>query len=87
MIIPIIIETLKTQVIGMSEDRYSTSPLLTLEIPLELYDTAWELVDTVTYRTRAIVPAMWPIYQLTYDLFKGSAIDYLEGKSPKATVV
>ncbi|KAG9003232.1 hypothetical protein FRB94_007759 [Tulasnella sp. JGI-2019a] len=49
---------------------------------LELYDTAWELVDTLTYRTRRVVPAMWPVLKLTYDLFKSTAVDYLEEMLP-----
>ncbi|KAG8945281.1 hypothetical protein FRC04_001058 [Tulasnella sp. 424] len=59
LIIPIVIETLRSQVI-------------------ELYDQAWEFVDYLTFRCRKIVPNMWPIYKITYDLFKGSTLDYLD---------
>ncbi|KAG8996957.1 hypothetical protein FRB90_012609 [Tulasnella sp. 427] len=49
---------------------------------IELYDQAWAFVDDLTYRCRRIVPNMWPVYQLTYDLFKGSALDYLDEMLP-----
>ncbi|KIO25700.1 hypothetical protein M407DRAFT_8258 [Tulasnella calospora MUT 4182] len=49
---------------------------------IELYDQAWEFVDNLTFRSRKIVPNMWPIYKITYDLFKGSAIDYLDEMLP-----
>ncbi|KAG8903898.1 hypothetical protein FRB99_002598 [Tulasnella sp. 403] len=45
---------------------------------IDLYDTAWDLVDTITFRTRSIAPGMWPVLRLTYDLFKSTAMDYLE---------
>ncbi|KAG8955960.1 hypothetical protein FRC04_006408 [Tulasnella sp. 424] len=63
LIIPIVIETLKSQVI-------------------ELYDQAWEFVDNLTFRCRKIVPNMWPIFKITYDLFKGPALDYLDEMLP-----
>ncbi|KAG8935091.1 hypothetical protein FRC03_002380 [Tulasnella sp. 419] len=57
--------------------------LLTLQADIiELYDGAWELVDALTFRSRSISPSLWPIFEITYKLFKGPAIDYLEEMLP-----
>ena len=39
----------------------------------------YELVDSLTYKLRAIAPSMWPVFELTYTLFKREAVDFLEG--------
>ena len=39
----------------------------------------YELVDSLTYKLRAIAPSMWPVFELTYTLFKHEAVDFLEG--------
>jgi len=41
----------------------------------------YDLVDALTYKLRAISPNMWPVFELTYKLFKHDAIDFLEGLS------
>jgi len=80
-VIPIILHTLQSDVVGehTSFDYFYIDiyPILSPE----LYDSVWELADTLTFRARAIVPEMWPVYQKTYELFKSSAVDYLEGGS------
>lgn len=39
----------------------------------------YELVDSLTYKLRSIAPSMWPVFELTYTLFKHEAVDFLEG--------
>lgn len=39
----------------------------------------YELVDSLTYKLRSISPSMWPVFELTYTLFKHEAVDFLEG--------
>ncbi|PSR70855.1 hypothetical protein PHLCEN_2v13296 [Hermanssonia centrifuga] len=56
---------------------------LTLENKLlDLFDNMYELVDSLTFKTRAISPNMWPIFELTYKLFKSDAIDFLDEMLP-----
>ena len=47
---------------------------------LDLFDNMYELVDSLTYKLRAISPSMWPVLELTYRLFKQEAVDFLEGE-------
>lgn len=46
----------------------------------DLFDNMFDLVDSLTFRTHSISPGMWPVFELTYDLFKSDAVDFLEGK-------
>ena len=39
----------------------------------------YELVDSLTFKLRSIAPSMWPVFELTYTLFKHEAVDFLEG--------
>ena len=45
----------------------------------DLLDNMYELVDSLTYRLKAISPSMWRVFELTYAIFKGEAVDFLEG--------
>jgi hypothetical protein len=45
----------------------------------ELLDSVYELVDNITYKLRVIPPNLWPIFELTYKLFKTDSISWLEG--------
>jgi len=45
----------------------------------ELLDNMYELVDNLTYKTRSIAPNMWPVFELSCNLFKSEAIDFLDG--------
>ncbi|KAJ7046946.1 hypothetical protein C8F04DRAFT_1062248, partial [Mycena alexandri] len=38
----------------------------------------YELVDSLTFKLRAISPNLWPVFELTYNLFKSDAVDFLE---------
>jgi hypothetical protein len=40
----------------------------------------YDLVDSLTFKLRSISPSMWPVFELTYKLFKADAVDFLEGK-------
>jgi hypothetical protein len=48
---------------------------------LDLFDNMYELVDSLTYKLRSISAQMWPVFELTYRLFKHEAVDFLEGAS------
>ena len=39
----------------------------------------YDLVDSLTFKLRTISPSMWPVFELTYKLFKSDAVDFLEG--------
>lgn len=49
------------------------------EMEIDLFDNVYELVDSLTYKTRTISPSMWPVFEITYKLFKSEAVDFLEG--------
>jgi importin-7 len=40
----------------------------------------YELVDSLTFKLRTISSTMWPVFELTYKLFKSDAVDFLDGK-------
>ena len=46
----------------------------------DLFDNVYELVDSLTFKSRSISPNMWPVFELTYELFRTDAIDFLDGK-------
>lgn len=47
----------------------------------DLFDNMYDLVDSLTFKTHQISPNMWPIFEITYTLFKSDAIDFLDGVS------
>ncbi|KAG6330261.1 hypothetical protein ID866_8829 [Astraeus odoratus] len=49
---------------------------------IDLFDNMFDLIDSLTFRTHSISPRMWPIFELTYDLFKTDAVDFLEEMLP-----
>ncbi|RPD62608.1 ARM repeat-containing protein [Lentinus tigrinus ALCF2SS1-7] len=56
---------------------------MTLEAKLlDLFDNMYDLVDSLTYKLRSISPNMWPIFELTYKLFKSDAVDFLDEMLP-----
>lgn len=48
---------------------------------LDLFDSVYDLVDSMTFSLRQISQPMWHVFELTYKLFKTDAIDFLEGSS------
>ena len=54
--------------------RYGAKPWL------DLFDNMYELVDSLTFKLRSISPSMWPVFELTYKLFKSDAVDFLDGR-------
>jgi hypothetical protein len=49
---------------------------------IDLFDNMYDLVDALTFRFHAISPNMWPVFELTYDLFKSDAVDFLDEMLP-----
>ncbi|KAH9991238.1 ARM repeat-containing protein [Russula vinacea] len=49
---------------------------------LDLFDNMYELVDSLTFKSRSISPNMWPVFELTYELFRSDAIDFLDEMLP-----
>ncbi|KAJ7214009.1 armadillo-type protein [Mycena pura] len=49
---------------------------------LDLFDNMYDLVDSLTFKLRAIAPNLWPVFELTYKLFKSDAVDFLEEMLP-----
>ena len=47
---------------------------------VDLYDNVYDLVDSLTFKLKAISPNMWPVFELTYKVFKAEAVDFLEGE-------
>lgn len=48
-------------------------------IRIDLFDNMYELTDSLTFKLRSISPTMWPVFELTYKMFKAEAVDFLEG--------
>ncbi|KIP02790.1 hypothetical protein PHLGIDRAFT_95597 [Phlebiopsis gigantea 11061_1 CR5-6] len=60
-------------------------PIITLTLEnklLDLFDNMYELVDSLTFKLRTIAPSMWPVFELTYKLFKSDAVDFLDEMLP-----
>ncbi|GAW02680.1 nonsense-mediated mrna decay protein [Lentinula edodes] len=49
---------------------------------LDLFDNVYDLIDSLTFKTRSVSPNMWPVFELTYKLFKNDAVDFLEEMLP-----
>ncbi|KAH9980072.1 ARM repeat-containing protein [Lactifluus volemus] len=49
---------------------------------LDLFDNVYELVDSLTFKSHSISPHMWPVFELTYELFRTDAIDFLDEMLP-----
>ncbi|KAE9407355.1 ARM repeat-containing protein [Gymnopus androsaceus JB14] len=47
-----------------------------------LFDNVYDLIDSLTFKTRSVSPSMWPVFELTYKLFKNDAVDFLEEMLP-----
>jgi hypothetical protein len=45
----------------------------------DLFDNMYDLVDSLTFKSRSISPNMWRVFELTYELFRSDAIDFLDG--------
>ena len=46
---------------------------------VELYDEVYEVLDSLTFYQRGISPAIWPIFEASYNSFKVDATDYFNG--------
>jgi hypothetical protein len=47
----------------------------------DLFDNMYDVVDSLTFKLRAISPNLWPVFELTYNFFKSDAVNFLEGAS------
>ncbi|KAG2084388.1 armadillo-type protein [Suillus cothurnatus] len=47
-------------------------------IPIIRFTLENKLIDALTFRLHLISPNMWPVFELTYDLFKSDAVDFLD---------
>ena len=45
-----------------------------------MFDNAYELVDSTTFKLRRISPNLWQIFELTYKALKTHAINWIEGQ-------
>lgn len=79
VVIPIIRFTLEHKLIG--EYLAMGDSLFTFVTrSLDLFDNMYELVDNLTFKLASIAPNMWPVFELTYSLFKSEAVDFLDGE-------
>jgi hypothetical protein len=79
VVIPIIRFTLENKLIGeCSTMDHSFFAFSTRS--LDLFDNMYELVDNLTFKLASISPNMWPVFELTYSLFKSDAVDFLDGE-------
>ncbi|KAF9065181.1 armadillo-type protein [Rhodocollybia butyracea] len=49
---------------------------------LDLFDNMYDLIDSLTFKLHSVSPNMWPVFELTYQLFKNDAVDFLEEMLP-----
>lgn len=49
---------------------------------LDLFDNMYDLVDSLTFKSHSISPNMWRVFELTYELFRTDAIDFLDEMLP-----
>ncbi|KAF9240262.1 armadillo-type protein [Melanogaster broomeanus] len=55
----------------------------TLESKLiDLFDNMYDLVDSLTFKLASISPNMWPVFEVTCQLFKSDAVDFLDEMLP-----
>jgi hypothetical protein len=79
VIIPVVIFTLENKLLGECCARWKIRPIE--QIPCEdLFDNMYDLVDSLTFKLHSISPSMWPVFELTYKLFKSEAVDFLDGE-------
>ena len=85
IVIPIIVFTFENRLLGQF---ILSLRCFRFKLPLlaDLFDNMYDLVDQFTYKHRAISPTMWPVFELTYKLFKHEAVDFLEGLSEVYTL-
>ncbi|KAF8510510.1 ARM repeat-containing protein [Hysterangium stoloniferum] len=70
-------------ILAQLQEIIAPSIIYTLEnVALDLLTNAYDLVDSLTFNLRRIAPCMWPIFEISYKLFKSDAIDFLEEMLP-----
>lgn len=62
---------------------YATETRLQFSVQFsDLFDNMYDLVDSLTFNLRRVSAQLWPIFEMTYKLFKSDAIDFLDGMKP-----
>jgi hypothetical protein len=79
IIVPIIQFTLENKLLGTFFVLFTLWQRRLTDKKIDLFDNMYELVDSLTFKLRAISPSLWPIFEATYKLFKSDAIDFLDG--------
>ncbi|KAG9122758.1 hypothetical protein FRC07_000720 [Ceratobasidium sp. 392] len=82
------VRTIETIVEAMDSSKETLAQLQEILMPmvlatleneaLDYYEYMFELMDVLTFNLRQIAPSMWPVFEATYNAFKGPAVDYLE---------
>ncbi|CAG8526480.1 11131_t:CDS:10 [Ambispora gerdemannii] len=68
-----------------SELQNTLLPVITYTLQkgiVDLYDEVFDVIDSCTFSTKQISPTMWNVFELIYQTFKTSGIDYLEEMLP-----
>ncbi|CAG8569447.1 9240_t:CDS:10 [Ambispora leptoticha] len=68
-----------------SELQNTLLPVITYTLQkglVDLYDEVFDIIDSCTFSTKQISPTMWSVFELIYQTFKTSGIDYLEEMLP-----
>ncbi|KAH9949788.1 armadillo-type protein [Amylocystis lapponica] len=71
------------EILAQVQEVIIPAVIFTLENKLlDLFDNMYELVDSLTFKLRSVSPSMWPVFELTYQLFKSEAVDFLDEMLP-----
>jgi len=71
------------EILGQVQEVVIPIIVFTLEHKLlDLFDNMYDLIDSLTFKTRSISPNMWPVFEQTYKLYKSDAVDFLEEMLP-----
>lgn len=49
---------------------------------MDLYDEIFEIIDSCTFSAKRVTPTMWSVFELIYNAFKESDIDYMDAVLP-----
>lgn len=80
IIAPALEFTVRSNLVGKCRRcwRY-VEPVELTTVDAELYDEVFEILDSLSFFQKKISPVMWPLFEATYQSFKGSASDYFSG--------
>ncbi|SAM05668.1 hypothetical protein [Absidia glauca] len=49
---------------------------------MDLYDEIFEIIDSCTFSAKRVTPTMWSVFELIYNAFKESDIDFMDAVLP-----